>query len=285
MDIGFLTACMKAGLEDTLEWAQNNGFENVEIGGQHAAFFRADYVEDIAEMLGEYNIRVSAIGKFSNWIDAPKEKRMENYKELYDLIDCAAGLKVPNITTFVGLNNQMDYEGNLELFKQEWVPIVEYAADKKINIAIENCPMKRAYGLFGGNIMISPGIWNDLFELTPPNFGLNFDPSHLYWQDIDPALPVEEFIDRIFHVHMKDCALNKMIRDFVGVFGNGTYRYPLPGLGEIDFIPILSILKEEGYKGALSIEHEDGNYLGNDEKAQEGLLLAKKNIENWLKEI
>jgi hypothetical protein len=41
-------------------------------------------------------------------------------------------------------------------------------------------------------------------------------------------------------------------------------------------------LKEENYKGALSIEHEDSNYLGNDEKAKEGLLLAKNNIQQWL---
>ena len=130
--------------------------------------------------------------------------------------------------------------------------------------------------------MISPGIWNDLFQMTPTNFGLNFDPSHLVWQMIDPALVVEEFPERIHHVHAKDCKINKLIRDVAGVFGKGTYSYPLPGRGDINWITLLGALKENGYSGVLSIEQEDNLYHWTPEKIKEGLLLGQRNLQEFL---
>ena len=283
MEIGFLTACMKDSLESSLQWAEDNGFPQVEIGGNHTGFFRAEFIDDIKESIEGYNVKISALGRFGNWLDGDSEKRKQNFELLRDLVDCAKVLEVPCVTTFVGMNNKLDYKGNVELFKEEYIPFIEYAADKNIKIAIENCPMKGAYCFTGGNMMISPGIMSDLFEISPPNFGLNLDPSHLYWQDINIELVVEEFIDRIFHVHAKDCKLNHLIRDFVGVFGNGTYTYPLPGLGDIDWLKFLGALKNEGYKGVLSIEHEDGNYGG--KKLKEGLLLARSNLQSYLNQI
>jgi len=56
-----------------------------------------------------------------------------------------------------------------------------------------------------GNIAFSPQMWEEMFKRIPDeNFGLNFDPSHLYWLGINYLKAVKNFKERIFHVHAKD---------------------------------------------------------------------------------
>jgi sugar phosphate isomerase/epimerase len=283
MDVGFLTACLNTGLEDdVLPWAKENGFKSVEIGGMHGGFFKKDFAEDIKEMLDEFDITVTAIGNFKNWFEGEEKLRKMNWDDLKNTIETAAALKIPCVTTFVGLNNQLDYQGNVKMFKKEWLPVIEFARELDVKIAIENCPMKGAYALNGGNMMFTPGIMGELFMMTPDNFGLNFDPSHLFWQMVDVNLVVEEFSERIFHTHAKDTQINKETRDFQGVFGSGSYTFRLPGLGQIDWGSYIDTLKEVGYNGVLSIEMEDPNYEGSQEKRKEGLITGKKFLDKFI---
>ena len=97
-----------------------------------------------------------------------------------------------------------------------------------------------------------------VFEVLPQeNFGLNYDPSHLLWQGIDYLAAVEKFADRIFHTHAKDCAVNDAALRRVGVQGSGWWRYTIPGTGRIAWGEYLGKLREVGFDGAVSIEHED----------------------------
>jgi sugar phosphate isomerase/epimerase len=280
-NIGFVSATLNLNLEALLAWCDKNGFPSIEIAGAHATFFRADYLDDIKEMIADFRVKISALGCFLNYLDPNPEVRKRNFAELENMIEVAHGLNVNCVTCFVGQNNLLDYDGNVKLFKEEWIPRIELAQKKNVNIAIENCPAKGKYGLGGGNLMTSPAIWGELFQITPKNFGLNLDPSHLHWQLADPVLAVEEFADRIFHVHIKDTQIFKDRRDFAGIYGNGNYVYRLPGRGEIDWKAFLGALKDNGYTGTLSIEHEDPDYYGSEEKKQEALLISKKYLEQF----
>ena len=102
---------------------------------------------------------------------------------------------------------------NFEVFAGVWPSFVRFAGDNGIRIAIENCPMLFSQDEWpgGNNLAYNPANWRRMFEVIPDmNFGLNFDPSHLVWQQIDIARAVREFGPRIFHVHAKD------LRDPVG---------------------------------------------------------------------
>jgi sugar phosphate isomerase/epimerase len=99
--------------------------------------------------------------------------------------------------------------------------------------------------------------------------GLEFDPSHLYWQGIDYLRAVREFKERIYHVHAKDTELLPEVRYRKGVNGD-TYRFRIPGYGDINWTAFLSTLNEIGYDGGIAIEHEDAVYWGN--KFDEGLV-------------
>jgi sugar phosphate isomerase/epimerase len=96
-----------------------------------------------------------------------------------------------------------------------------------------------------------------------PTLGFNFDPSHLHWQRVDPALFLGEFSDRIFHCHMKDAALQLDGRS--GILGSHLnfgrrergWDFRSLGRGGVDFEAIIRALNEIGYRGPLSVEWED----------------------------
>ncbi|MEZ4495183.1 MAG: sugar phosphate isomerase/epimerase [Thermomicrobiales bacterium] len=104
----------------------------------------------------------------------------------------------------------------------------QYAGERGIKIAIENCPMLWKDTWPSGTNLRPPAVWQRMFEMIPDdNFGLNYDPSHLVWQSIDYIRPIHEFTDRIFHVHAKDMRVDRegLYRD--GVLGCG-FSWAIP---------------------------------------------------------
>jgi len=101
-------------------------------------------------------------------------------------------------------------------------------------------------------------------EIPSDHFGLNYDPSHLVWQQMDYVRPLWEFADRIFHVHAKDVRIDRHKLDDVGILATPLeFHTPkLPGLGEIDWRRFLSVLGDVGYDGPVCIEVEDRAYEG-----------------------
>jgi sugar phosphate isomerase/epimerase len=128
-------------------------------------------------------------------------------------------------------------------------PILDHARRKNVNIALENWFATCLQGL---------DTFEAMFEAIPaPNFGLNYDPSHLYHQECDYFLPVSQFRERIFHTHAKDVLIDKAKRARMGIYASGWWRYVIPGFGHIEWGPYIAHLKANGYDHVLSIEHED----------------------------
>ena len=166
-------------------------------------------------------------------------KKEAQHRTLIQSNRCKQKLGINLVTTFIGRDQTKTVEENLELVKEIWIPIVHYAEEKKVRIAIENCPM-----LFDGdqwpggqNLMTTPVIWRKVFEILDSDYiGINYDPSHFVWQMIDYIQPLYEFKDKIFHVHYKDIKLFPKTEEC------GTMAYPLqymkpklPGLGDVDW--------------------------------------------------
>ena len=84
----------------------------------------------------------------------------------------------------------------------------------------------------GQNLMTTPAIWRQLFAIADsPYFGLNYDPSHFIWQQIDYIKPLYEFKDKIFHVHFKDIKVYEDKRDQCGIMAYPLdYMSPRPDL-------------------------------------------------------
>ena len=149
---------------------------------------------------------------------------------------------------------------------------------KGIRIGIENCPMLFPHTWpFGLNLAHSPAVWRRMFETIPSDhFGLNYDPSHLEMQLMDPIAPVREFGSRIFHAHAKDMRVLRSKLDEVGSLALPMERSEakIPGSGDIDWQAWLAALAEIGYDGPVCVEVEDEEFEGNIQVRRKSLELS-----------
>lgn len=303
MKLGFISSILDGwNFEETVETAARMGFECIEMacwpqgkaerryaGVSHIDVENLD-AEKAAYILGyckEKKIEISALAYYSNVLDADLEKRAANKKHLMKVIDAAALLGIGLVTTFLGRDPKKNVEENLEIVKEVWPEILGYAEKKQVKIAIENCPM-----LFGAeqwpggqNLMTTPEIWKKVFEILPSEYlGINYDPSHFIWQQMDYIQPLYEFREKIFHVHCKDIKMYPEKLKRVGVMAYPLeYMSPkLPGLGDVEWGRYISALTDIGYDGYTCIEIEDKAFEGSKEKILDSLRLSKKYMSQFV---
>ncbi|MCS7175494.1 sugar phosphate isomerase/epimerase family protein [Pseudothermotoga sp.] len=297
MKIGFLTVAMgNTKLEEIVEWSSKVGFETLEIATWplinerdfssttiDVEKFDKKEAERVKALFEKHGLTVSSLAYYDNNLDANLEKRARVNQHLKKVIDAAHFLGVELVGTFIGRDITKSVEENLKEFEKVFKPLIAYAESKNVRLMIENCPMVgwQAEERIG-NIFYSPELWREIFRITPDSFGINLDPSHLYWLGIDYLKVVEEFASRIFHVHAKDVELKRNILHEQSIFGHyGTnahgkswWVYRLPGFGEIDWSSFITNLKKVGYDFVVSIEHEDPVWGGDLEKSKKGLLMG-----------
>ena len=135
-------------------------------------------------------------------------------------------------------------------------PILDEYKKLGIKFALEVHPTEIAYDIYTAKRALEAIDYR-------PEFGFNFDPSHLVWQGIDPVKFIRAFPDRIYHCHVKDAAVT--LDGESGILSShlnfGDYRrgwdFRSPGHGDVDFEAIVRELNRVGYAGPLSIEWED----------------------------
>ena len=294
MKLGLLTAAFPTlSLEQIAHWAHNHGFEALEIAcwpsgeGERRRYAGVSHINvesfdpaGVRDLLRMYNLEISALAYYPNNLDPDADARKAANEHLMRVIEAAQRLEVGIVGTFVGRDQHRSVAGNLEDFRRVWPPLVRFARDHDVKVAIENCPMIFSADEWPGgrNLAYSPALWREMFELIPDdNFGLNFDPSHLVWQFIDYTRAVREFGPRIFHVHAKDMEVDRdgLYQHGVMSLGVGWQVPRLPGLGEVRWDRFISALYAAGYDWVVSVEHEDRKFEGDLELVQRGFLLAR----------
>jgi sugar phosphate isomerase/epimerase len=198
---------------------------------------------------------------------------------LKQVIRAAELLGLDTVNTFIGRDWTKSVDANWPRFLKTWRPLIAFAEDHGIRIGIENCPMSFTADEWPGgkNLFTTPVIWRRAFnDLPSKNFGLNYDPSHFVLQHMDPASPLREFQDKLFHVHAKDVKLRRDRLDEVGVFAhpNDWHTPRIPGYGEMDWAKFLGALMETTYRGPVCIEVEDPTFGKTLEGRQQALRVA-----------
>jgi len=295
--LGFLTAAMPGdSLEQVAAWASDNGFAAIEVacwppsegparryaGVTHidATRFDASAASQVRDLIERRALEISSLAYYPNNMHPDLDHRRAVNDHLRRVIDAAQLLGVGIVGTFVGGDQARTVESNLEAFAEVWPPLVAYARERGVRIAIENCPMIFSNDEWpgGNNIAYAPWVWRRMFEIVPDdNFGLNLDPSHLVWQMIDYERVVYEFAQRIFHCHAKDMEIRREGLYERGVMSAGMgWQVPrLPGLGEVRWNRFVSALYAIGYDFVLSIEHEDRAFEATPELVKRGFLLSR----------
>lgn len=300
MKIGFLTNALveqarRSGsdafstLPQVADWAAAHGFTDLECGPM-LPLDRAAY----EQVLGEGKIGISALIYCRNYLSTDPEEAAQHLAALRERIEFAGALGIDKVVTSTGIDKSV-VEGlydrdpalrdrgnlirripaqSLDRVVDLFGPLVELAEKNNIRLCFENCPLM-------GNIAISPVLWKKIFERLPSDhLGLAYDPSHLVWEMIDPYTPLLEFKDKIFHVHAKDTAIDRVKLARTGILTDFSWwSYRIPGRGELDWRQLLGQLIAEGYDGTISLEHEDATYEGSVEAVENGLLDGKAWLE------
>ena len=291
------------------EW----GYEGVELGsgGDHfdvdACLSSDRYARDKKDMLAKYGLKCYAISNHcvgqcvcddilderhqaiipkSVWGDGKSEGVQERAAEHMKNAALAAKLMdVDVITAFTGssiwrklyfwppTSDEMIDAGYRD-FAERFTPIFDVFEKEGVKFALEVHPTEIAYDIYTMQRSLEAVNYH-------PAFGINFDPSHLIHQFVDPVKLIEAFPDRIFHMHVKDSKVrldgsNSILSSHLN-FGDPRrgWDFVSPGRGDVDWDQIMRALNRINYQGPLTIEWEDSG-MDREWGAQEALAMIKK---------
>jgi sugar phosphate isomerase/epimerase len=300
-------------LEVMAEKASAWGYDGLELAcwGDHFEVDKAleddSYVQSRWDILNKYNLKCFAISTHlvgqcvcdlliddrhksivpsRIWGNGdPEGVRQRAAEEMKNTAQAAAkfGVKVVNGFTgskiwhtfalFPPVPQEMIDEGYQD-FADRWNPILDVYDEVGVKFALEVHQSEIAYD-----------YWTTKQALKAIDhreaFGINFDPSHLHWQMVDPVVFLQDFKDRIYHMHVKES-----VRDINGrngilgshlIFGDMRrgWDFVSPGRGGVPWERIFRALNAIGYNGPLSVEWEDNN-MNRDQGAPEALRLVRR---------
>lgn len=302
-DLGFVSAILaERSLEEVVSFAATHSFKCVEVmcwpkgkaerryaGVTHIDVdaLDASSVSKINKTFTDAGVYPSGLGYYPNPLDPDTEQSAVYITHIKKIIDAAALLGIPVVNTFIGRDPSKSVEYNLGQFREVWPEIVQLAETRGIKIGIENCPMLFTNDEWPGgkNLAISPEIWDQMFEIIPnANFGLNYDPSHLKWMQMDEVQPIYDYHERLHHIHLKDVKVYRDKLDRVGILGYPLqYHSPkIPGLGDVRWGDFFSALTSVGYRGPVCIEVEDKAFEKSEEDIESAILTARNYLSQYL---
>lgn len=213
----------------------------------------------IKEKIQHSGIYVSSLAVDGNHIDPDPAARERQNQYTLKCLDLCGKLGIPNIGgqsgTIKGRSLQEQVDEIVRVYTEKYFPSCQ---KNKVRILWE--PYAG-----GPNIGTGPVGWEALFKgfHDSPYVGLQFDPSHLVWQFMDPVQAARDFVDKIYDVHLKDTEILWHILRRTGIQPPNNqrwWRFRIPGEGSVDWKGFFSVLAEAHYSGAMNIENEDPFY-------------------------
>lgn len=278
-------------LEELCQQVASIGYEGIELACHAHIDVRKiisddNYVKLFRSTLDKYNLKVWALSAHligqcvgDNWdsrLDGfappslsgkPEEIRAWAIEEMKIVAQAAKKLDIGIVTCFLGspiwaywysfpqTTEEIIEQGFLKI-KELWTPIFDVFDEYDVTFAFEVHPSEIAFDYYTTKRLL------ETFD-NRPTLGLNFDPSHLVWQGVNPNIFIRDFADRIYHVHMKDVKITLDGR--AGILGSHIefgdtrrgWNFVSLGHGNVDFDGIIRELNQIGYTGPLSVEWED----------------------------
>ena len=282
-------------LEELAPLAKEMGYDGLELAswGDHFSVQRAlsedGYVQSHRGLLEEHGLECYAISNHlvgqavcdfpiderhrailpgHVWGDGdPEGVRRRAAEEMKGTARAAARFGVKTVTGFTGSSawhklyffpptSQEEIDAGFRDFAERWNPILDVFDEEGVRFAFEVHPTEISYDIYSTERALEAIGRREAF-------GFNFDPSHLYWQFVDPAKFIDRFADRIYHAHMKDA--QRTLDGESGILAShlsfGDHRrgwdFRSVGRGGVDFEEIIRALNRIGYDGPLSVEWED----------------------------
>lgn len=273
--------------EHHLKLAARLGFDCFEAWADRGTVLDVEKMTDddykrLAEEQEKYGVSIDSVVCAANHLEANDAKRKDNNALFMKVIKNARKYGAEFVMTNAWADPNLSPEGNIPRYKEVFSEYARAAEAEGVRIVLENCPHTTEYPVTIGNISYSPVIWDMMFDAVPSRaIGIEYDPSHMVWQQIDYVGAIRNYGDRIYACHAKDTEINYKWLGRSGINGptdkestwhNGWWRYRMPGLGQIDWSAIFRALADVNYKGPMFIEHEDPIFSG--DRYEEGLWMG-----------
>jgi sugar phosphate isomerase/epimerase len=245
-------------------------------------------VEQVKATLSKFEMHVSAFQIDGNHIDPDPQRRARENDYFVKAIDLAGKLGVPYIGTQSGKDASKPFLQQVDeivrVYHEKY-----FAACERNHVAILWEPYPE-----GANIATSPVGFEALFKAfgDTPYVGLQYDPSHLVRQFMDPIQTARDFVDKIRDVHLKDTEILRpvLLAGGINPVNNARWwRYRIPGMGQINWREFFSVLQDVGYSGGMSIEQEDPLYGADNNPGpdfspdfQMGFIMAKRYLNQYV---
>jgi sugar phosphate isomerase/epimerase len=276
-----------------VEFARSTGYNNMILGSSSRSTLDAgtmtdEQIQHVKSALQQANMHVSALQVTQNHISPDPAKHEKETTYFVKAIELAGKLGVPYIGTASGKDPskpfQQQVDNTIRVYTEKYFPACER---HKVRILWEPWPE-------GPNLATSPVGYDALFKGfgNSPYVGLQYDPSHLVRQFMDPIQTARDYVDKIYDVHLKDTEILWPVLRAGGITpvnGASWWRYRIPGLGSIKWSEFFSILQDAGYQGAMSVEHEDPLYGGDNNKGPDfsedykvGFVMAKRYLSQYV---
>lgn len=276
-------------LEEVLAYLRPLGVGAVELGAggfPNPSHLKPDEllkddskVKELKELISKYDMTISALSCHGNPVH-PNEEVAAEYRAIFErTVLVAEKLGVDTINGFSGCPG--DGRGGtrpnwvtcawppefIEISDYQWNEALIPYWEKAVKFANEHGVTKIALEMHPGFTVYNPSALLRLRNAVGDTIGANFDPSHLFWQGIDPVEAIKALKGAIYHFHAKDTNINKANTAVNGVLDTGSYTNLLGrswlfrtvgyGNGAAVWKDMISMLRAIGYDGAISIEHED----------------------------
>lgn len=296
-------------LADALQFLKERGVQQVEVGcGGYPGKAHCDPAVLLSDpkklqafkgTFARSGLTISALSAHGNAVHPVPEIAKAYHEDFVNAVLLAEKLGVDRVVTFSGCpgGSPADRQPNWvtcawppeyqEIKKYQWEDVLLPYWDKTAAFAREHGINKIAFEMHPGFCVYNPETMLRIRAAIGDTLGANFDPSHLFWQGIDPVRAIRQLGDAIYFFHAKDTALDEQNVAVNGVLDskhfsdvkNRSWVFRTIGYGHDAKVwkDMMSALRIVGYDGPISIEHEDGLMSG-----EEGLSKAIKFLQDVL---
>ncbi len=291
MKLGVMSPILGSmSFEDAIKYLSSLGVEQIELGAggypgmahlnPAEALKDESILENYKAILKKYNVEISALACHGNPVHPQKAIAEKFDTEFRNAILVAEKLGVDTIIGFSGCPGDCENSlypnwvtcpwpgDNLTILDWQWnEKVIPYWKEMAVFAAAHGIK-KIAFEMHPAFVVYNPATLKKLREAVGDIIGANFDPSHLFWQGIDPVAAIKDLKGMIYHFHAKDTLIDKRNTEVNGVLDTKSYgdvenrshvfRTVGYGHGKEVWNNIISTLRVVGYDGSISIEHEDG---------------------------
>lgn len=291
MELSVMSPVLQSmSLDESLAYLHSLGVDSMEIGAGgypgKAHLDPKDYlgkpekIQELKDLLKKHEMKICAVACHGNPVHPNKEIARQFHNEFVDAMAIAVELGVDTVIGFSGCPGDCEDSKNPNWVTCAWPPEYQEILDWQWNevlipywketaaLAQKMGIKKIAFEMHPGFCVYNPATLLKLREAVGPIIGANLDPSHLFWQGIDPCAAIRELEGAIYHFHAKDTKIDPYNCARNGVLDTGNYGdilkrswvFRTVGYGHDRQMwnDIISTLKATGYEGPISIEHEDG---------------------------